>query len=37
MSAARVFSDERVRSSVRSRADERTRIREALVNNGIST
>ena len=36
MSAARVFSDERVRSSMRS-ADELTRIREALVNNGIST
>ena len=32
---ARVFSDERVRSSIRS-ADEPTRIREILVNNGIS-
>jgi PTS system nitrogen regulatory IIA component len=32
---ARVFSDERVRSSIRS-ADEPTRIREVLVNNGIS-
>ena len=32
---ARVFSDEQVRSSIRS-ADEPTRIREVLVNNGIS-
>ena len=32
---ARIFSDERVRSSIRS-ADEPTRIREVLVNNGIS-
>ena len=36
MSAARVVYDERVRSSIGS-VDELTRIREALVNNGIST